>query len=527
MSYLDASLRSLMVPGILLLLLVTLSIFIAGCSFSLPKNSGEPSTALPPAIEGQLATSIAEMMDEHPDLTGVVPLAKGADAFAARMLLADAATTSIDTQYYIWRADLTGYLLLDRLKQAADRGVKIRLLLDDHGTSGLDPEIAALQAHPNVEVRLWNPYPLRRFRLLSFTFDFFRLNRRMHNKSFTVDGLASVLGGRNVGDEYFSTGETPLFVDLDVLVAGEVVPAISQDFDRYWNSPSSYPAQLIVAKPNKNAAANGAGVSEKLDCYSHTEQMNEYRQVLEQTEIVSKLAAGNLDMEWTKVKLISDSPAKGQGALPREKLLGGLLLKAVGTIENQFDGVSPYFVPGKEGVEAFTALQNQGVQVRMLTNSLEATDVLPVHAGYAKRRKKMLAGGIELFELRRQVEGGDEVNSKLGPFGSSGASLHAKTFAVDGKRIFVGSFNFDPRSARLNTEMGLLIDSERMASGLHAAFDVGLAGVAWQVKQEEGKLVWVDANNANTPVLTKEPGISFWRGVGLKVVGWLPIEWLL
>lgn len=526
MNHFFIKLRYLTLPSLVLLVLV-LSILIAGCSFSLPKNTGEPSTALPPAKEGQLATAITAMMADHPDLTGVVPLAKGADAFAARMLLADAATTSIDTQYYIWRADLTGYLLLDRLKQAADRGVKIRLLLDDHGTSGLDPDIAALQAHPNVEVRLWNPYPLRRFKLLSFTFDFFRLNRRMHNKSFTVDGLASVLGGRNVGDEYFSTGETPLFVDLDVLVAGKVVPAISQDFDGYWNSPSAYPASLIVAPLSKKNPSKGASVSDKIACYSQTEQMIDYRQVLEQTDMVSKLAAGNLEMEWTKVKLVSDSPKKGQGALPREKLLGGILFKAVGTIESQFDGVSPYFVPGKEGVEAFTALQNQGVQVRMLTNSLEATDVLPVHAGYAKRRKKMLAGGIELFELRRQVEGGDEVNSKLGPFGSSGASLHAKTFAVDRKRIFVGSFNFDPRSARLNTEMGLLIDSERMASGLHATFDQGLNGTAWQVKQDDGQLVWVDPSNAATPALTKEPGISFWRGVGLKVVGWLPIEWLL
>lgn len=504
------------------LLLIALSIIIAGCSFSLPKNSSEYSAALPPGEEGELATAIIEMMAEHPGLTGVIPLANGADAFAARMLLADAATSSIDTQYYIWRADLTGYLLLDRLKQAADRGVKVRLLLDDHGTSGLDPEIVVLQAHPNVEVRLWNPFNLRKFKLLSFTFDFFRLNRRMHNKSFTVDGRASVLGGRNVGDEYFSTGETPLFVDLDVLVAGEVVPLISQDFDLYWNSPSAYSASLIITK-----TPNSTPITDKIDCYNNTEQMAEYREVLEQTEIVNNLATGMLGMEWTQVTLISDDPAKGQGALPREKLLGGHIAKAVGTIEHQFDGVSAYFVPGKEGVEAFNSLEERGVKVRMLTNSLEATDVLPVHAGYSKRRKKMLAGGVELFELRRQVEGGDEVSSKLGAFGSSGASLHAKTFAVDGKRIFVGSFNFDPRSARLNTEMGLLIDSEYMAGSLHAAFDAGLNGTAWQVQQEGRKLIWIDPSNDAAAPLTTEPGSGFWSNVALKVIGWLPVEWLL
>lgn len=521
MSHFFKNLPNLLIPSALILIL-TLSLVIAGCGFALPKNTGDYSQALAPAEDGQLANAITQKMTEHPGLTGVIPLAKGADAFAARMLLADAATSSIDTQYYIWRADLTGYLLLDRLKQAADRGVKVRLLLDDHGTSGLDPEISSLDAHPNVEVRLWNPFNLRKFKLLSFTVDFFRLNRRMHNKSFTVDGRASVLGGRNVGDEYFSTGETPLFVDLDVLVAGELVPLISQDFDRYWNSPSAYPANLIITKASK-----GTPITDKIGCYNETEQMLEYREVLEQTEIVSQLSSGNLAMEWTNISLISDDPAKGQGALPKEKLLTGLLAKAVGNIEERFDGVSAYFVPGKEGAKAFNSLQSRGVKVRLLTNSLEATDVLPVHAGYAKRRKKMLAGGVELYELRRQVEGGDLVSSKLGPFGSSGASLHAKTFAVDGKRIFVGSFNFDPRSARLNTEMGLLIDSEYLAGSLHGAFDLGLGGTAWQVKEEQGKLIWVDPSNDAALPLTKEPGISFWRGVGLKVVGWLPVEWLL
>lgn len=504
------------------LLFLFLTLFISGCGFTLPKNTSEYSAALPAADEGRLASAIKEKMVEQPGLTGVLPLSEGADAFAARMLLADLATSSIDTQYYIWRADLTGYLLLDKLKQAADRGVKVRLLLDDHGTSGLDPEISSLDAHPNIEVRLWNPFNLRKFKTLSFALDFFRLNRRMHNKSFTVDGHASVLGGRNIGDEYFSTGKTPLFVDLDVLVAGPIVPLIGEDFDAYWNSPSAYPAHLIITQ-----AAQGTLLSDKIKAYNASEQMLEYRAVLEETEIVNQLAAGNLAMEWTQMRLISDDPAKGQGALPREALLTGHLIKAVGDIEERFDGVSPYFVPGKEGVAAFTGLKKQGVKVRMLTNSLEATDVIPVHAGYAKRRKKMLAGGVELYELRRQVEGVDEVSSKLGPFGSSGASLHAKTFAVDGQRIFVGSFNFDPRSARLNTEMGLLIESEYLANSLHNAFDLGLGGTAWQVKKEQGKLIWLDPSNDAALPLTKEPGLSFWRGVGLKLVSWLPVEWLL
>lgn len=511
-------LRALMLlPGIVLLVL--LAAVMSGCGFTLPENSAPRSMALPPAEKSPLGRAVSEMEAvHHPELSGVVPLANGADAFAARMLLTDLATTSIDTQYYIWRADLTGYLLLDRLMQAANRGVRVRLLLDDHGTAGLDPEIASLAAHPNIEVRLWNPFPLRRFKILSFSYDFFRLNRRMHNKSFTVDGRACILGGRNVGDEYFNTGMTPLFVDLDILVVGQVVPAISEDFDRYWNSPSAYLAGQIVAHTKRSDP-----IGARLDLFRNTQQMEEYRGVLERSSLIGSLLDGTLDMEWATAVLVSDDPEKGQGAIPQEDLLGGRLAEAVGEINTRLDGVSPYFVPGKEGVKIFTDLEARGVAVRILTNSLEATDVLPVHAGYAKRRASLLKGGVELFELQPQALT-DATKHKLGPFGSSGSSLHAKTFAVDGQRIFVGSFNFDPRSATLNTEMGVLIDSAQLASNLHQAFDNDFMGAAWRVEKRNGKLVWIEPD---TPPLTAEPGASLWRKIALKFIGWLPVEWLL
>ena len=506
---------------ILIAVLVVLAVVIAGSSFTLPENSGERSMALPPSEKGWLGQAISKMMMDHPELSGIAPLQNGADAFAARMLLADGATTSIDAQYYIWRSDLTGYLLLDRLKEAADRGVRVRLLLDDYGTAGLDPEIASLSAHPNVEVRLWNPFTLRRFKMLSYSFDFFRLNRRMHNKSFTVDGRACVLGGRNVGDEYFNTGQTAFFVDLDVLVLGEIVPTIAEDFDRYWDSPSAYPAGQIVAKTTASDP-----IATGLDRFKKTEQMAEYHDVLERSRLLGDLAAGTLDLEWTKAVLVSDDPRKGQGKIPKEDLLGGRLVEAVGKIERRLDGVSAYFVPGAQGVKAFTDLEEGGVQVRILTNSLEATDVLPVHAGYAKRRASLLEGGIELFELRRQASARAAKNTP-GLLSVSGASLHAKTFAVDGQRIFIGSFNFDPRSAMLNTEMGLLINSEMLASGLHQAFDNGFGGRAWQVEKRKGHLVWIEPDRPSRPPLTAEPGANRWRRIALRLIGWLPVEWLL
>ncbi|HET9032941.1 MAG TPA: phospholipase D family protein [Dokdonella sp.] len=498
-----------------LLLLSAMAIVLARIIFAIPAVEGRlDDVALPPPQSGPLADRAARNL---PGKTGIAALGWGADAFAARILLADAAVSSIDAQYYIWHGDLTGSLLLDALRRAADRGVRVRLLLDDNGTSGLDAEIAQLDAHENAEVRLYNPFNLRRFKMLSFTFDFFRLNRRMHNKSFTVDGLATIVGGRNVGDEYFGIGATPLFVDLDVLAVGKIVAEVAADFDRYWASPSVHLAGPIVG------TTNGDPISERLTRWRDDPRFREYKEILKASNLIAPLSNGTLELEWTDAVLVSDDPVKGQGAVPREDLLAGQLARKVGTIERRFDGVSAYFVPGKAGVDAFAKLEAQGVQVRMLTNSLEATDVLPVHAGYAKRREAMLASGVDLFELRRMAT--PETPDDLGIFGSSGASLHAKTFAVDGERIFIGSFNFDPRSNQLNTEMGLLIDSETLATGLHAAFDDGFRGLAWQVEEQNGKLAWVDP--ATGSVTTEEPGSSTFRNLALTVVGWLPVEWLL
>ncbi|HRX89264.1 MAG TPA: phospholipase D-like domain-containing protein, partial [Steroidobacteraceae bacterium] len=270
-------------------------------------------------------------------------------------------------------------------------------------------------------------------------------------------------------------------------------------------------------------AAAGDPISDRLTRWRDDPRFHEYKAILKASDIIAPLSAGNLDLEWTHAVLVSDDPVKGQRAVPREDLLTGQLTRAVGAVVRQLDGVTPYFVPGKAGVETFARLEARGVQVRMLTNSLEATDVLPVHAGYAKRREAMLASGVTLYELRRQAA--PEVPDDLGVFGSSGASLHAKTFAVDGARIFIGSFNFDPRSIQLNTEMGLLIDSESLANKLHSAFDDGFGGLAWRVEVQDGELAWFDP--AAGKVTWEEPGASKLRSIALQMVGWLPVEWLL
>ena len=250
---------------------------------------------------------------------------------------------------------------------------------------------------------------------------------------------------------------------------GQAVADVSADFDRYWSAPSVHPVDAFLGKSD---AADPIG--ERLAKLRKEPHLNECRDLRSSPDIIDSLVRGNFKFEWTTATLVSDDPVKGEGAVPREDLLAVRLVQSVGKIESRFDGISPYLVPGRSGVKAFKALRARGVELRLLTNSLEATDVLPVHAGYSKYRKRLLRGGIKLFELRRQAAQ-DPPSKIFGRLGSSGSSLHAKTFAVDGKRIFVGSFNFDPRSTTLNTEMGLLINSERMANAVHEAFDHELA----------------------------------------------------
>jgi putative cardiolipin synthase len=500
--------------------LVAVLILVARLVFPPPTLANRSrTTALPPADSGALAEMLDRAGADHAGQTGIAPLQQGKDAFAARILLANAATTSIDAQYYIWRADMTGHLLLKALHRAAERGVRVRLLLDDNGLNGMDPVLSTLNAHPNIEVRLYNPFVMRRAKRLSILFDFFRLNHRMHNKSFTVDGRASILGGRNVGDAYFGTGSTPLKIDLDVLAVGRVVPEISADFDRYWNADPVFPLTHILGDPGPEVSLQNI-----VNGFENDPGFARYRGLLDASDIGVFLTEGELVLEWTKVVLISDDPVIGLDAVPRSALFISRLFKAVGTVEHRFDGVTPYFVPGATGVRAFAAIGKTGVKVRILTNSLEATDSLPVHAGYAKRRKALLRAGVELFEMRTQP-GLPSTMDNLGPFGSSGSNLHAKTFAVDGTRVFVGSFNFDPRSVTLNTEMGLLIESTAMANALHDAFDAELRGLAWRIERKDGKLLWYDP--ARDTATTQEPGSTLPRRIALKVIGWLPVEWLL
>ena len=510
-----------------LAILIVLSTALAGCATELPSLEGRSeTTALADTGGTRLGRALAPEVAAHPGKAGVHPLLLPRDAFATRALLAAAAEKSLDVQYYIWHGDAVGYLLFEALWRAAERGVRVRLLLDDNNTSGLDPTLAALDAHPNIEVRLYNPFVQRTGRVFGYLTDFRRLNRRMHNKSFTADNQVTVIGGRNIGGEYFGVGSEVVFADLDVAVVGTAVGEVSRQFDLYWNSPSAYPASSVV-----DASATGGADSLMLRFAAARSdpEAAAYLEAMRATPVVRDILDRKLSFEWATAKLVHDSPAKTLDTSDRaDHLLFPALVQAMGRPARTLDLVSPYFVPGEEGAASLAALARGGVKVRILTNSLAASDVVAVHAGYAKRRRDLLRAGVRLYELRPTAT--EELPSTRNGVGSSSSSgLHAKTFAVDGARIFVGSFNFDLRSLLLNTELGLAIDSPALAVAMADAFDRTVPRAAYEVvlAPDGRSLQWIERTAAGEKRYDTEPEANWLRRTGVGVMSLLPIEWLL
>ena len=373
--------------------------------------------------------------------------------------------------------------------------------------------MAALALHPQIEVRLFNPFVLRWPKPLGYVTDFNRANRRMHNKSFTADNQASIVGGRNVGDEYFG----------------------ATDFDRYWASASAWPVQAIVPAGNE---ADWTQLDERATAVAASDKGKTYTEAVRQAPFTTHLLAQTLALEWSRIHIVSDDPAKGLGQAKRSGLLVDQLHRVLGKPEKSLSLVSPYFVPTAAGTEALARLGRSGVAVRVLTNGYETTDVPLVHAGYAQYRRALLQSGVVLYEKQRLTAPIDKDQSspkrvpRLHLLGSSGSSLHAKTLAIDSERAFVGSFNFDPRSALLNTELGFVIDSPPLARQIERAFDAEVPQRAYTLAlSANGEIEWRSSNAAaaglRPTVQTTEPGSHWWSRLGLKILSWLPIEWLL
>lgn len=449
-------------------------------------------------------------------LSGIYPLHNGQDAFLARLSLVENAKHRLDVQYYIWHDDTVGRLLLQRLYLAAERGVKVRLLLDDNNTKGMDELLASFNNHPNIELRLFNPFMQRSYRPLGYLSDFFRLNRRMHNKSLTADGMATIVGGRNIGDEYFNAGSGVMFADLDVLAFGKAASDVEQDFERYWHSKSTYAAHDIIKATNAPFDTTP----------TNDDATKNYLNALSQSALAKHLKDGDLPLIWANARLISDDPAKGLGNADSQNTVPAHIAPIIAGTQEELVIVSPYFVPTQDGTAKLSRLSQADKNVIVLTNSLTATDVAPVHAGYAKYRKALLQAGVRLFELKPNATVSVKNHSPI--IKSQGASLHAKTFVIDQKQLFVGSFNMDPRSAKLNTEMGFIIESPALAKQLVIQLQTHQDTATYQVGLNNNQLTWQTKDiSGETVVFESEPESSLIQRLFVAFCSLLPIEWLL
>jgi cardiolipin synthase C len=494
----------------------------------------EESHTLKNTADTRLGRALGPLQGAHPGLSGAYPLSRGQDAFLARLALVEAAERSLDVQYYIWRNDSTGRVLVDHLLRAAERGVRVRLLIDDLGTAPNDAHLSLIDAHPNIEVRLFNPITSRSARMLGTLVDFGRVNRRMHNKSFTADGQATIVGGRNIGDEYFEAAPDLDFADMDVLAIGPVVNQVSNSFDLYWNSPAAIPIAALA--PGRISEKEVTRARAALAEYGESQRAGAYAEALRNGDLARELRTGALNFFWGKAEALYDDPAKiTQSPQDQSTHLLPQLAKITDATQSEMLIVSPYFVPGDAGVAYFKRMRERGVRVMVLTNSLAATDVSAVHAGYSRYRRALLESGVELYEIKATARrpGEKKTRSGSGPGlgGSSRASLHAKVFVFDRKVLFVGSLNLDPRSTALNTEIGLVFETPDLAAQGAAQLLAAVSGNSYRLVLAPGasgtttrKIEWVEQDNGREVRHDSEPQAGVWRRLGVWFMSWLPIE---
>ncbi|PKO73095.1 MAG: phospholipase D family protein [Betaproteobacteria bacterium HGW-Betaproteobacteria-17] len=508
-------------------------LILSGCAPTLKLDAKRmPSHAVSNHEDSPLKAHLAKHIPSGE--SGFHLLPGGHAALAARLSLAQRASRTLDVQYYLFHNDATGKMVAAALLAAAERGVRVRLLIDDIDTANKELRLVTLNAHPNIQVRLFNPFHTRSSNLLVKGWqalrDKVRLNRRMHNKAFIADNQIGITGGRNIGDEYFDAHHDLAFVDLDVVAAGAIVDALSQSFDQYWNSESAVPASALPLTVSDRQLQRAARFLQQ-----HRAQQldSEYGRALTAADPIPRLVAGETAWHIAYADLIVDPPEKVRNPdkSPSKLLLGQLAGLWIDPSQRALI-VSPYFVPGAFGMAYFRYWRHQSVQIDILTNAYAASDVPVVHAGYANYRVPLLEAGVNLYELKPVAEATGGRLRDLGS-GSSRASLHAKTFVFDDEHVFIGSFNFDPRSALLNTEMGLVIHSPELARQVTAlAEDAMRPERSYRTRlvvetvdsQVVKRLQWHDVHHGSERIADTEPeATAIQRGL-LRVLQTLPIE---
>ena len=509
--------------------IISALLFLSACS-TLPVDVKKtPSYSQSPIEDSRLTRRVAQLLQTHPGQTGVSVLRTGIDAFLARALLAEKAQQSLDLQYYIWENDLTGKLLTAQILEAADRGVRVRLLIDDFNTVGLDPFIQSLNQHEQIEIRLYNPFVNRSNRIWNLLTDLSRLNRRMHNKMFIADSKVVIVGGRNIGDEYFQASPSIEFNDVDVVAIGPVLKQATESFDHYWNSSVAFPAESIL-KENSNPLSLDE-LRQQLQTFSQQQKESEYAEVLRQTEIFQDPFQPNLEWYWGDAELLYDVTEKTTNKKASDLGLVGKLAEELDNTQKEFIIVSPYFVPTEKLFEYFEKLKRQNTNVIILTNSLASTDVSIVHAGYQQYRKRLLRLGINLYELK---PGKNAWNKKkfMDLTDNARSSLHAKAYIFDQQKLFVGSLNADPRSVHINTENGLLIENSGLAKKSSTNIQAVLPEYAYKLEirpgtsdlQPQDRIVWLEHDGEKTVTHDIEPLTNPLQTLMAFLLSLLPIE---
>ncbi|SDP14603.1 phospholipase D-like domain-containing protein [Pseudomonas jinjuensis] len=516
-----------MLPRLLLLALLLLG----GCASAPPT----PSHALP-AHGTDLGAAVHKHAEAHPGQSGFRLLASSTDALIARWELIRKAQRSIDLQYYIVHDGLTTRALVHELLRAADRGVRVRILVDDIGSDGRDYELGMLGAHPNIQVRLYNPQHLGRAtgltRNLGRLLNLAQQHRRMHNKLWLADYSVAIVGGRNIGDEYFNAKAEMNFSDLDLLGAGPVARELGQSFDQYWNSAISRPIEdYLWRKPRPRDLAH---LRRNLEAYLNRESVSHstYMTRLGKANDEPLLDRWLDELVWAPARAIWDAPLKvlDSGEPKPEQALSTQLVPLFRSVSSELILVSAYFVPTDAGLAYLTQRADQGVSIRLLTNSLEATDVPAVHAGYGPYRMALLEHGVKLHELRAQPDP-SLAGAPWRVRGSSSASLHSKAIVFDRRQVFIGSLNFDPRSMIWNTEVGVIVDSPELAERTRRLALAGMSrSVSYEVRIDHSgsrpKLVWISEHDGRPYRLRHEPG-SLWRKLNVWIAGAIGLEKLL
>lgn len=500
------------------LLLLLTGLLLAGCA-GVPKDYRRTESSAPKdGTRTAIGRYVAKVATRHPGESGFAIIRYGRRAFTDRVALSQLAEKTLDLQYYIWEPDATGRILAEQLVHAADRGVRVRVLLDDMSFKGRDATIAALDAHPNIEIRMFNPFAHRGARGLDFITDFKRVNHRMHNKLMVMDNALAIVGGRNVGDHYFQVHTEANFRDLDIATGGPVVREISSVFDHFWNGDWAVPISALVGRPYTEADLQQARqtLSERIAADNYPYPID--RDV---AELKSALEDEIAKFVWAPGRIVWDDPAQIAATGNSSRMLEGLHRRA-GSLEADLLIESPYFVPRDRGIGKMAELVDRGVRIRVLTNSLASNDVLAAHAGYAGRRRQVLKSGVELYELRADA---GAIRKRVAFFGAK-AALHAKVMVFDRKDIFVGSFNLDPRSADINTEAGLYVESPELAARVVAWMDEGVRPEnSYRVLlDEDGKLIWVTRDEGKKVVYHRDPESTAWQRFVTGFIRILPVE---